>query len=464
MLIFNNNIVPKGNIGMALYPVILRKFLMPTYEAIKGKNLLHYIDDYESHLSWSQEQLKAYQWQQLSKLIHHAFNTTSYYKRVWSEVGISCADDIKSIEDFYKLPLTTKDDIKAHYDEFLSSSFEGNIKKSTGGSTGQPFHFELNTDSNTRREAVMWRGYGWLGAGLGQKTLYLWGADVGQKSFLKTIKNDLYHRFYNRKILNSFAMNQNNMASYVDDINNYKPTALVSYVNPLFQLASFIIEHNLTVFSPQSILTGAEPLYPHQREIIEKAFNTSVYDTFGCREFMLMSAECKKNKNLHINSDHLVVETIDNAGNSITGNTGDLAITDLFNYGMPLIRYVNGDRATLVNSPCDCKNPLPLMKSVDGRKLDIIKTPSGKSIPGELFPHLFKEFTSIYKFQIKQTIITELLIQIVPNGHFSDNDKVSITHEINKYAENELVLNFKIVDDIPLTPSGKHRVTVCEIK
>jgi len=103
------------------------------------------------------------------------------------------------------------------------------------------------------------------------------------------------------------------------------------------------------------------------------------------------------------------------------------------------------------------------MKSVDGRKLDIIKTPSGKSIPGELFPHLFKEFTSIYKFQIKQTVITELLIQIVPNGHFSDNDKVSITHEINKYAENELVLNFNIVDDIPLTASGKHRVTVCEI-
>lgn len=449
---------------MALYPTVLRKLLMPTYEAIKGKNLLHYIDEYESHLTWSKEQLDTLQWQKLSKLIHHAYETSHYYKRVWTEAGMTSPNDISSMDDFYKLPLTTKDDIKAHYDEFVSSAFSNNIKKSTGGSTGQPFHFELNTDSNTRREAVMWRGYGWLGAGLGQKTLYLWGADVGQKSFLKTIKNDFYHSFYNRKMLNSFAMNQSNMSSYVDDVNKYKPTALVSYVNPLFQLANFIIANKLSVYAPKTILTGAEPLYPHQRETIEKAFNAPVYDTFGCREFMLMSAECQSNKNLHINNDHLVVETINSEGNSITGNSGDLVITDLYNYGMPLIRYVNGDRATLVDSPCGCGNPLPIMKSVDGRKLDIIKTPSGKSIPGELFPHLFKEFSSIYKFQIKQTIINELLIQIVPNGEFSENDKTKIIDEINKYAESELTLNFKVVDDIPLTVSGKHRVTVCEIK
>lgn len=449
---------------MALYPTILRKLLMPTYEKIKGKNLLHYIDEYESHLSWSKEQLTAYQWQQLSKLLHHAYNTTSYYKRVWNEAGITSPNDITSLDDFYKLPLTTKDDIKAHYDEFLSSAFTKNIKKSTGGSTGQPFHFELNNDSNTRREAVMWRGYGWLGAGLGQKTLYLWGADIGKKSLFKSIKNDLYHNFYNRKILNSFAMNQTNMNSYVDDVNSFKPTALVSYVNPLFQLANYINNKKLSVYSPKSILTGAEPLYAHQREAIEKAFNAPVYDTFGCREFMLMSAECKENKKLHINNDHLVVETINNEGQSITGITGDLVITDLFNYGMPLIRYVNGDRATLVNSACSCGNPLPIMESVDGRKLDIIKTPSGKSIPGELFPHLFKEFSSIYKFQIKQTVIHELLIQIVPNGEFLETDKVKIIDEINNYADGELTLNFKVVNDIPLTASGKHRVTVCEIK
>jgi phenylacetate-CoA ligase len=130
---------------------------------------------------------------------------------------------------------------------------------------------------------------------------------------------------------------------------------------------------------------------------------------------------------------------------------------------MPLIRYVNGDRATLIDDPCGCNNPLPIMSSIDGRKLDIIKTASGKKIPGELFPHLFKEFTGIDKFQVKQSDILSLQISLIINKQFTEQDKIKIVDEINKYANNELQLIFNIVDDIPLTVSGKHRVTICEV-
>ncbi len=446
-----------------MYSAIFRHFLMPTYELVKGKNLVEHINNYEQHLSWTPEALEQHQWQELRKLLEHAYQHTSFYPKHWKNAGINSINDISSMSDFTKLPLISKNDINQHYSEIVADNSKGNIKKATGGSTGQPFRFELDIHSNTRREAIMWRGYGWLGAGLGQKTLYLWGADIGQPSKLKSLKNDLYHRFYNRKMLNSFAMNSGNMASYVTEINSYRPSALVSYVNPLYELARYISAEKLSVFSPKTILTGAEPLHDFQREVIEKAFNCQVYDTFGCREFMLMSAECQENKQLHINSDHLVVETVDDTGQAITGQSGDLVITDLYNYGMPLIRYVNGDRATLINEPCGCNNPLPIMSSIDGRKLDIIKTVSGKTIPGELFPHLFKEFTGIDKFQVKQSEISSLQISLIINKQFTEQDKVDITEEINKYANNELQLIFNIVDDIPLTVSGKHRVTICEI-
>ncbi|MBA6294076.1 phenylacetate--CoA ligase family protein [Colwellia sp. MB3u-70] len=448
---------------MPFYPSLLQKLLMPLYEKIKGKNLLFYLNAYESHLTWSSEQLKSHQWNEVKKLLIHAFDNTTFYPEMWAKAGIDSIDDIQNMNDFEKLPLVSKDDITKHYQGLVAKNYANNIKKATGGSTGQLFRFELNTDSNTRREAIMWRGYGWLDAGLGQKTLYLWGADIGQPTKLKTLKNNLYHAFYNRKMLNSFAMNTHNMPSYVEEINNYRPTALVSYVNPLYVLARFIIEHNISVFSPKTILTGAEPLYEFQRKIIEKAFNCEVYDTFGCREFMLMSAECQAYKNLHINSDHLVVETVNDTGQSITGESGDLVVTDLYNYGMPLIRYINGDRATLTDQPCGCENPLPIMSSIDGRKLDIIKTASGKLIPGELFPHLFKEFIGIDKFQIKQNEISSLQILLITNKHFTEQNKDDIAKEINKYAENELQLVFNMVDDIPLTASGKNRVTICEV-
>lgn len=448
---------------LLMYTAIFRHFLMPTYELIKGKNLVEHIKNYEQHLTWSPEQLKQHQWQELRKLLEHAYKYTSFYPKHWKAAGINSIADIQSMRDFERLPLVTKGDIASHYTELKAKNYANNIKKATGGSTGQPFRFELNTESNTRREAIMWRGYGWLGAGLGEKTLYLWGADIGHPSKLKVLKNNLYHAFYNRKMMNSFAMNSSNLHEYVNEINRYQPIALVSYVNPLYELARFIIAEKLQVFSPTTILTGAEPLHSFQRDIIAQAFNCPVYDTFGCREFMLMSAECQENKKLHINSDHLVVETVNDIGQVISGESGDLVVTDLYNYGMPLIRYLNGDRATLINRPCGCNNPLPIMSSIDGRKLDIIKTASGKTIPGELFPHLFKEFEGIDKFQVKQSTISSLHILLITNQQFCEQDKKTIAEEINKYAANELELIFTLVDDIPLTISGKHRVTICEI-
>lgn len=446
-----------------MYTLILQHFLMPIYEKIKGKNLLYHLKNYESNLLLSKEQLEKKQWQALQKLLRHAFEHTLFYPKIWAKVGIYNIDDIKNMTDFAKLPLITKTDITEHYQEILADNFTNNIKKSTGGSTGEPFSFELNIDSNTRREAIMWRDYGWLGAGLGKKTLYLWGADIVEPNILRKLKDSFYHKFYNRKMLNSFSMNKDNMSGYIDDINAFKPEALVSYVNPLYELARYINDNNVLVYSPKTILTGAEALHDFQREAIEKAFACKVYNTFGCREFMLMSAECPDYKNLHINIDHLVVETVSETGDTISGQSGDLVITDLFNYGMPLIRYVNGDIATLVNESCQCGNPLPIMKSIDGRKLDIIKTPSGKTIPGELFPRLFRVFKVVSRFQVKQSKIDELRIFMVVNDQYTDEIQSHIASEINKYAENELKLKFELVEKIPLTASGKHRVTICEV-
>jgi len=448
---------------MDFYTPLFRNIIMPVYDKLKGKNLIPHLNEYQQHLSWDKEQLEVWQWQELQKLLKHAYVHTSFYKKSWQDSGVDCYQDIKSMADFYQLPIVTKTDIRNHYQEFLSGIHQDNVKKSTGGSTGQPFSFELDLESNTRREAIMWRGYGWLGAGLGIKTLYLWGADLGNPNQAKSLKDLLYHSFYNRKMLNSFAMNKSNMMSYVEEINLYNADAIVSYVNPLYELARYIIDNNCQIKSPKSILTGAEQLHEFQREVIEKAFKAPVYNTFGCREFMLIAAECQPRKQLHINIDHLVVEAVDEQNNQVSGESGDLIITDLYNYGMPLIRYANGDKATLENKTCGCGNPLPIISSIDGRKLDIIKTTTGAAIPGELFPHMFKEFSGIERFQVIQKELASITIKLVCNEQFTCDNEKFIIDEINKYSEGALAIHIEKVNEIPLTKTGKHKFTICEV-
>jgi len=418
----------------------------------------------QKRLSLNRAELEQIQWKKLFKLLEFCWQNVPYYRETWQKAGISDITEIKSLDDFYKLPILTKQHVTNNYDNLIPKLYKGkNIKKSTGGSTGSPFSFELDILSNDARQAIMWRGYGWLGAGLGIKSLFLWGDNVGEVSWLRELKEKLYHRFYNRKMVSTFSMNINDLDEYITKINNYKPQTIISYVNPLYEIAKFVNKNNINVFSPQALLTGAEPLYEYQRQEIEQAFKSKVYNTYGCREFMLIAAECEKQSGLHINIDHLVVETINEDKANITGEAGDIVITDLMNYGMPLIRYVNGDRATISNSACSCGNPLPMIEKINGRKLDVIKTKSGQMIPGELFPHLFKEFPGLTKFQVKQSKIDSLDIFLVANELFSTEDKQAITLEINKYSKQELALNFHMVNDIPLTSSGKYRVTISEL-
>jgi len=450
---------------MSLYTNLYKSIIFPFYSNfIKKSQVNNKLIDAQQNLTLSLDELKTIQWQKLDKLLHHCWDNVPYYRTAWEKSGINDISDIKSLEDFSKLPVLTKQNVNDNYNQLIPESAKGkNIKKATGGSTGQPFSFELDELSNDARQAIMWRGYGWLGAGLGIKSLFLWGDNVGKTSWLRKLKEGLYHCFYNRKMVSTFSMNVNNLGEYINKINSYKPEAIISYVNPLYEIAKYINQNNIAVFSPKSLLTGAEPLYEYQRVEIEKAFNSKVYNTYGCREFMLIAAECEKQKGLHINIDHLVVETLDEHNKAVKGEAGDIVITDLMNYGMPLIRYVNGDRATLSDTSCDCGNPLPMIEKVNGRKLDVIKTISGQMIPGELFPHLFKEFNGLIKFQVKQSHIESLDISLVTNEAFNNDNLEAIKNEINKYSKQELKLNFHVVDDIPLTSSGKYRVTISEL-
>ncbi|MFQ3188935.1 MAG: phenylacetate-CoA ligase [Paraglaciecola sp.] len=450
---------------MDLYAPVLRHALFPMYESfLRKRPTLEHLSDYESNLKKSASNIESIQLEKLHVLLEHCMANVQYYQNVFESIGIvDIRKDIPTMADLSKLPVLTKDIIRENFDDLIPKNLQKpNLKKSTGGSTGQSLHLEINYESELARTAVMYRGYGWLGAGLGVRTFYLWGATLSPTSRLHKAKIKLHEKFLNRKTMSSFDMRKDNLNDYVDAINTFKPTALVSYTDPLYQLAKYIIANKIKVHAPKTIITGAEALEEYQRTIIEKAFNSKVFNTYGCREVMLMAAECKNQKGFHINSDHLVVETVNEERQPVKNEVGDLLITDLSNFGMPLIRYQNGDQATLVDSTCSCGNPLPMMESISGRKADLLKSPDGAMIPGLFFPHLLKDIPSVIKFQVRQSVIEELELSIVGTSAFGHEEVALIKAAFLKITSN-VKLNINTVDIIPLTPSGKHRVTICEI-
>jgi phenylacetate-CoA ligase len=323
--------------------------------------------------------------------------------------------------------------------------------------------FGYTRESNDRRTAVMWRGYEWAGSRMGRRTLFLWGGPVGDPTRAHQLKDRLYNAVFARHVLNSFKMTEANMAEYADAIDRYRPDIIVAYVGPLVQLAQWLIASGRKIWRPQGIVGGAEAMHEFQRDAIQEAFMAPAFNTYGCREFMLIAAECEQHHGMHVNSDHLVVEVRTPHGAARDRQTGDVVITDLFNYGMPFVRYANGDTATVSTEHCACGRGLPLLARVDGRVLDAIRTPEGHVLPGEFFPHMLKDVPGLQRFQLVQRRLDRLDLSIVRGAGFDDASLEYIRSEVDKVLGDSVQLHCHFVDDIPLTRSGKLRVTVSEL-
>ncbi|MBN8948802.1 MAG: phenylacetate--CoA ligase family protein [Rhodanobacter sp.] len=445
------------------YEKAFSRVLYPLWESgLRRRHTLAYLADYQRDQWLAPEQIAALQWQRLKRLLEHCEQKVPYYRQRWREAGIAVAD-IRNLDDYAQLPVLTKADIRQHFDALQAEGWHDRVlTKATGGSTGDPLRFGYTRESYERRTAVMWRGYDWAGSRMGRRTLFVWGGAVGTPNRVQQFKDRVYNAAFARRVLNSFGMTEANMAGYADAIDDYRPQVIVGYVGPLVRLAQWLLDTGRRVAAPRSIIGAAESLHEFQREIIERAFGCPAYNTYGCREFMLIASECERREGLHVNADHLVVELQRHPGAPAT-EPGEVVITDLFNYGMPFVRYLNGDVATASDHVCSCGRGLPLLQRVDGRLLDAIRTPAGHLLPGEFFPHMLKDVPGLVRFQVVQRRLDQLELSLVRGPGFDEASLAYIRRELAKVVGDSLQLNVHFVDDIPLTPSGKWRVCISEL-
>lgn len=446
---------------MSLYEHAFRRLLYPGYEGLRGRRTLQHLGEYQANQWRSPEEIAGLQWAKLKALVEHCWREVPYYRARWQAIGFE-PGDLRSMSDYARLPVLTKADIRENFHGLQARSLGRHmLYKATGGSTGEPLRFGYTRESNDRRAAVMWRGYGWTGARMGRRSLFLWGGAVGDPGRGAQLKERLYHAAFHRRMLNSFLMRDDNMAAYADAIAAYRPEVIVAYVDPVFRLSRWLLEHGRSIPGVATVLGAAEALHDYQRSVIEAAFpGAKAYNTYGCREFMLIAAECPHRGGLHVNADHLVVEL---AGAANGGGAGDLVVTDLHNYGMPLLRYANGDMARPGGDSCACGRGLPKIASVEGRKLDVLQTADGRQIFGEHIVYAFLGTSGVDQWQVVQDTPDAWDVYLVPGRGFGPDAIDRIARDLQPVCGEQTALRFHLRDAIALTPAGKRRPTINNI-
>ena len=438
----------------------------PLFEGVyKRRSIARYFREAEKSQWRSRDQIETIQLNSLNELLSHARTNCPFYRSLLESSGIR-AKPLQSLTEMAQLPILTKDIIRNNISSMIAKNHAGMLwKKTTGGSTGQTLEFFQTKLSYEWRMAMSRRGYSWAGARPGSKQAYIWGAPIGNKSLLKSIKIHVNHFLDRQKYYNCFLFDVNAMTQCVDSLNKCRPDYIIGYVNPLHNLALFFRQGHEIKFRPRAIITAAEKLHDLQRKTLCDVFGCEVFESYGSREFMLIASECEKHNGLHVSAENLFVEIVDDKGLPVKdGETGRILVTDLHNYGMPFIRYDTGDLGIPHAQSCSCGRGLPLIEKIVGRSLDMLITADGKQIPGEVFVYLLLEFCDIKQFQVIQDKLDHIFFNFVPNRDLRHDTIERLRQKIQTVFGPTVTIDMVSVDEIPLTPSGKYRVTISKLQ
>ena len=212
------------------------------------------------------------------------------------------------------------------------------------------------------------------------------------------------------------------------------------------------------------IITSAETLFPHQRELFEEQFGAEVFNRYGCREVSNIAQECAAHRGLHVNLDRVFVEIVDEEGNPVDeGDHGLVVSTSLQNFGMPLIRYKTSDISAIRQHTCTCGRQMPLMESITTKAEDIIVSPDGRLISPSILTHPFKPMVNIEKSQIIQEDKNSIRIKIVRKPGYTERDTEILLQGLQPRVGHDMRILVEYVDDIERTPSGKYRWVISKV-
>ncbi len=454
---------------MDMYGPIFRSVIFPLWEThVRQRPVVERWRELERTQWLSRDELRAGQAAALARLVRHAYDHVPFYRARFDAACVG-PDELATPERLVRLPVVRRAELRDAGDAWASTVEPlPTIHKQTSGTSGEPLLFGYEPDSEHWRRAVKYRGYAWAGYRPGDRALHFWGApEPSEPAWATRVKIAIDRRMHRDIFLPCAVMTDEHLHDIVRAIERVQPDVLVCYAQAGAELARFVVQHGLRTWPTIPVICGAEQLMPRDRADLVDAFGPSVFDTYGCREVMMIGAECEAHDGLHVAMENLIVEVIVTENGrgrpARPGETGEVVITDLHNLGMPFIRYANGDIATVgVDRRCACGRTLPRIEAVQGRISETLHDASGAPVSGIAISFLVQDVSrAVRQFQAVQHRDRSLTLQLVLAEALSDTALDQIRANAARLLGG-LDVRIAIVDELPRSAAGKHQLVIAE--
>ncbi|TET77421.1 MAG: phenylacetate--CoA ligase family protein [Candidatus Cloacimonadota bacterium] len=404
------------------------------------------------------EKLEEIQVKRLRVLLRYAYENVKYYRKLFDSVGVK-PEDIKTVEDLSKIPITTKSQLqKLSPDEIIAKGVEPEkcVKIRTSGSTGTPLDIILAKKEKQFFDIVWIRSFMENGLKFRDKKVTIWSIPN-----LSTRKYWFQHLGIMRR---EYICFYDDNSDPLEALQKANPDIISSVPSILKLLAVKLKKRKSINVQSRAIFSTSELLERETRELIESTFKVEVFDYYGSEELGCIGWECSEHKGYHLNIDTVVVQFIKNGAIVTPGERGELICTGLHSYAMPFIRYKIGDVGITSDKQCPCGRGLPLMEKLEGRSEDFIKLSNGKMIAPTTFFIIMRGLKGIKQYRIVQEEIDKLIIYLVKGNDFEPSIPEQIRERVKKCLQEDIHVKIDIVDSIPRDSSGKLRSVISKVK
>ena len=317
------------------------------------------------------DHLAAMQLERMKKIIRHAFNNVEFYRNRMRKFNLT-PDSVKTLDDVAKLPFMVKQDLRDTYPFGLLAVPQSEVVRlhASSGTTGKPI-----VVAYTREDLKVWTEV----VHRAMANCGLTNSDIVQVSYGYGLFTGGLGAHYGAEDLGATVVptsggNTRRQIMLMRDFGVNAICCTPSYFIHMIDEASKA-GINLRELPIRAGIFGAEPWTAGMRKYVEENAGIEAFDIYGLSEIIGpgVAIECPCHDGLHIYEDHFYPEIIDPDTGKVLpdGEFGELVLTTLSKYAMPMIRYRTRDLTRIIPGRCACGRTIRRIDRISSRSDDM---------------------------------------------------------------------------------------------
>lgn len=404
--------------------------------------------------------------QRVRGMLDHAYKTSPYYRLVFDQIRFRSED--WEYGEPLPLPELNRELVRANVENLSSRTYRPDqLRRVSSGATTHvpPTAIWRDEESHRNKAALQYHLNRISGFELGMRILEVRGSDRDSDPSQHRLR-----RLYEEKVLGCLTasvrrQDDAGFRNLLDILNRYQPDVIRGPSSTLALFAEWLRGWAAHWHRPQLVIAVAETPSVEARQMMAETFGCRITAQYVCPDVGLLASECRDGERLHFHPWASYVSLVP-AGRTTDGTVYRLIITDLLNYGMPMIRYDSGDRVLFEETPCTCGSWYPSIPVVLGPAIENLVLPDGTLVAGvPMVMRAKRALRTVREVQLVQKAIDSMLLRFSATGDSADADEELSTFRRNVESTFRMPLRWTVerVNEIPRENSGKLRVAICEL-